>query len=60
MPQANDETCRRPRNFAVTPEELVKSATKLWPGLGHRGHTYFRLILAVEHSENESVYVELA
>jgi hypothetical protein len=47
-------------NFAVTPEELVKSATKLWPHLRvYRGHTHFRLILA-EHSENESVYVELA
>ena len=47
-------------NYAVTPEELIKSAAKLWPHLRvYRGHTHFRLMLA-EHSEGESVYVELA
>lgn len=46
-------------NYAATPEELIKSATKLWPHLRvYRGHTHFRLMLA-EHSEGESVYVEL-
>jgi hypothetical protein len=46
-------------NYAATPEELIKSATKLWPHLRvYRGHTHFRLML-VERSEAESVYVEL-
>lgn len=47
-------------NYAVTPEELIKNATKLWPHLRvYHGHTHFRLMLA-DHSEGESVYVESA